>query len=148
MNRAIFLGVPNLEESDLQETATEIAQNLNAQIYIKYKELFSNLVKTYWNYKDFTKTKNQSEFHGLRDFYHLIKNAMFYLIEINDKNIKNEINIKEQSYQIGLKSLFRNFDGLKEPFDSYEEIKKIFSKFYPNINGHNPNVFECLIINN
>ena len=124
MNRAIFLGVPNLEESDLQETATEIAQNLNAQIYIKYKELFSNLVKTYWNYKDFTKTKNQSEFHGLRDFYHLIKNAMFYLIEINDKNIKNEINIKEQSYQIGLKSLFRNFDGLKEPFDSYEEIKK------------------------
>ena len=64
MNRAIFLGVPNLEESDLQETATEIAQNLNAQIYIKYKELFSNLVKTYWNYKDFTKTINQSEFHS------------------------------------------------------------------------------------
>ena len=39
MNRAIFLGVPNLEENDLKTTANEIAQNLDEQISIKYKEL-------------------------------------------------------------------------------------------------------------
>ena len=117
-------------------TANEIAHNLDEQISIKYKELFSNLVKTYWNYKNFTKSKTQSEFHGLRDFYHLIKNAIFYLTEANNKNINEDINIIEQSYQIGLKSLYRNFDGLKEPFNSYEEIKKIFDKFYPNLKSY------------
>ena len=146
MNRAIFLGVPNLEENDLQETANEIAKNLDENISIQYKDLFSNLVKTYWNYKNFTKTKNQSEFHGLRDFYHLIKNAMFYLMELNKLKIDDDenINIIEKSYQIGLKSLFRNFDGLREPFNSFEEVKKIFDQFYPNVNFPSPNVFDCL----
>ena len=144
MNRAIFLGVPNLEENDLQETAYEIAQNLDQQILIKYKDLFSNLVKTYWSYKNFTKNKEQSEFHGLRDFYHLIKSAMFYLKINNQNNEEEELNIIEKSYEVGLKSLYRNFDGLKEPFNSYEEIKKIFNQFYPNNNSKTPNVFECL----
>ena len=45
MNRAIFLGVPNLEEKDLQETAEEIAQNLDEQIYIKYKERHKLFIK-------------------------------------------------------------------------------------------------------
>ena len=35
MNRAIFLGVPNLEENDLQETANQIAKNLDEHISIK-----------------------------------------------------------------------------------------------------------------
>ena len=65
MNRTIFLGVPNLEENDLQETSNEIAQNLDEHIAIKYKELFCNLVKTYWKYKNLIKKKNQSEFHGI-----------------------------------------------------------------------------------
>jgi predicted ribosome-associated RNA-binding protein Tma20 len=96
--------------------------------------------------QNFTKTKNQSEFHGLRDFYHLIKNTMYYLIEINKINNKEEINIIEKSYEIGIKSLYRNFDGLREPFNSFEEIKKIFDKFYPinNTNIQSPNVFKCL----
>ena len=145
MNRAIFLGVPTLEEKDLQETATEIAENLDNQLYLKFRELISNLVTTYWNYKSFTKTKNQSEFHGLRDFYHLIKNTMFYLTELNKQNDNNQINTMEKSYEIGIKSLYRNFDGLREPFDSYEEIKKIFDGFYPNTNiSQQPNIFKCL----
>ena len=144
MNRAIFLGVPNLEENDLQETANEIALNIDENIALKYKELFSNLVKTYWEYKNFTRTKNQSEFHGLRDFYHLIKNVMFYLADLSKEKDKEELDITEKSYQIGIKCLYRNFDGLKEPFNSYEEIKKIFDKYYPNYSPELPNVFECL----
>jgi hypothetical protein len=109
------------------------------------------LVKTYCKYKDDIKTSSQNEFHGLRDFYHLIKNAMQYLIdEKKEKKEKNKIkinrnppnlcscsettaeeyeddedddndNIKinEKSYEIGLKSLKRNFDGLREPFNSF-----------------------------
>ena len=162
MNRTIFLGVPPLEEKDLQETAEEIASNLDKEISMNYKDLFSNLVKTYWEYKNEIKSTNQSEFHGLRDFYHLIKNAMNYLMakkknkkiennyilnsenkneiheeednDDNDINNTNNININEESYEIGIKSLKRNFDGLKDPFNSFDKIKKIFNKFYNNIN--------------
>ena len=146
MNRAIFLGVPNLELDDLKETANENILNIDKNIYRKYEDLFNNLVKTYWKYKKFTQTKNQREFHGLRDFYHLIKNAIFYLINLEKENEKNkeELNLIEKTYQIGIKSLYRNFDGLKEPFNSYEEVKKIFNKFYPNFYLKNPNFFEYL----
>ena len=164
MNRTIFLGVPPLEEKDLEETAIEIGSNLDLEIFNQYKDLFTNLVKTYCKYKDDIKSSNQNEFHGLRDFYHLIKNAMQYLIdEKKEKKEKNKIkinrkepnccsceeavaeeyddddddddnddNIKinEKSYEIGLKSLKRNFDGLREPFNSFEKIKKIFDEFY------------------
>ena len=40
---------------------------------------------------------------GLRDFYHLIKNAVFYLIESNNKNPEEEINIIEKSIKLVLK---------------------------------------------
>ena len=86
MNRTIFLAVPNLEEKDLEETANEIAQNIDREIPIIYKELIDNLVKTYWNYKNFLKEKSLREFHGLRDFYHLIKNTIHYLIEEKKTN--------------------------------------------------------------
>ena len=89
MNRTIFLGVPPLEEKDLQDTAKEISSNLDVEISSKYKELFSNLVKTYCEYKKFIKTTTQSEFHGLRDFYHLIKNATHYLLNEKNNQIKN-----------------------------------------------------------
>ena len=88
MNRTIFLGVPPLEEKDLQDTALEISSNLDQRISIEYSNLFSNLVKTYYKYKDDIKSSNQNEFHGLRDFYHLIKNAMHYLL--NEKNNKQK----------------------------------------------------------
>ena len=163
MNRTIFLGVPPLEEKDLEETANEIGSNLDLEIFTQYKDLFTNLVKTYCKYKDDIKTSSQNEFHGLRDFYHLIKNAMQYLIDekkekkeknkikINrkesyfcsceeniteeyddddDDNDNDNIKINEKSYEIGLKSLKRNFDGLREPFNSFEKIKKIFDEFY------------------
>jgi hypothetical protein len=167
MNRTIFLGVPPLEEAGLLETAKEIASNLDQEIYTKYKDLFTHLVKSYCEYKKATKNTTQSEFHGLRDFYHLIKNAMHYLLTekknqqkitntFNYNNINNiieedenvgEINITEKSYEIGIKSLYRNFDGLKEPFNSFEKIKKIFDGFYKDI-AKNTNIvynaFDCL----
>ena len=141
MNRSIFLGVPPLDEIDLENTAKEIASNLDKELSIKYKDLFSNLVKTYCQYKKEIKSSNQSEFHGLRDFYHLIKNAMNYLL--NENKINENI---DKSYEIGLKSLFRNFDGLKEPFNSFNKIKKIFDEFYKGNekNNNSFNVFDCL----
>ena len=144
MNRTIFLAVPNLEEKDLEETANEIAQNIDREIPIIYKELIDNLVKTYWNYKNFLKEKSLREFHGLRDFYHLIKNTIHYLIEEKKTNNNPNENIMEKSYKIGIKSLYRNFDGLKEPFNSFEKIKEIFDEFYPEHIDLKPNIFDCL----
>ena len=174
MNRTIFLGVPPLEEKDLEETAYAIGSNLDLEIFNQYKDLFTNLVKTYCKYKDEIKSSSQSEFHGLRDFYHLIKNAMQYLInEKKEKKEKNKIKINrnepnccscgetsleewddddddnddnlkinEKSYEIGLKSLKRNFEGLREPFNSFEKVKKIFDEFYKDQKTQNLNIIK------
>ena len=163
MNRTIFLGVPPLEKKDLENTAKEISSNLDNELSIKYKDLFSNLVKTYCKYKKEMRLTSESEFHGLRDFYHLIKNAMHYLIKeksdenkninkiINEDDIEEDneenIDIMTKSYEIGIKSLFRNFDGLKEPINSFDKIKNIFDEFYKdNAKNYNNsfNVFDCL----
>ena len=159
MNRTIFLGVPPLQEKDFHQTAEEISSNIDKELSIKYKDLFIKLVKTYCNYKASIKESEQREFHGLRDFYHLIKNAMNYLLL--DKKNKNKnsinreqgdnnqnINIKEISYEIGIKSLLRNFDGLESPFNSFNTIKKIFDEFYKDIDikkyNNTFNAFDCL----
>ena len=167
MNRTIFLGVPPLREKDLEQTAEEIASNLDKELFLRYKDLFVKLVKTYCKYKTQIKSTEQREFHGLRDFYHLIKNAMNYIIiekkdkkdkndnidnngneKLNSEEDNNNININEKSYEIGIKSLFRNFNGLKRPFNSFDTIKKIFDDFYKEINKDNYkntfNVFDCL----
>ena len=52
MNRRIFLGVPPLEKKDLENTEKEISSNLDKELSIKYKDLFSNLVKTYCKYRN------------------------------------------------------------------------------------------------
>ena len=70
-----------MEENDLQETANEIAKNLDDII------------------------KNQSIYHVLKDFYHLIKRKILYLTKLNNIIPLEEINIMKKSFQIGLKSV-------------------------------------------
>jgi hypothetical protein len=118
MNRTIFLGVPPLEEKDLEDTAIEIGSNLDLEIFNQYKDLFINLVKTYCKYKNDIKSSSQNEFHGLRDFYHLIKNAMQYLIdEKKEKKEKNKIKINRN--QPNLCSCSETTD---EEFEDEEEF--------------------------
>ena len=52
------------------------------------------------------------DFHGSRDFYHLIKNAMRALLKRakEEQNLDIDEHIKER---IGIESLERNFGGLE-----------------------------------
>ena len=115
MNRGIHLSIPEPIENDLIETAKSIVNSFNEN----YSELFRKLAISYFKYKEYMK-KNHIEyydFHGNRDFYHLIKTACKKMI--NYKNTREYIN----NERIALESIERNFGGLDY---SISEFKKIF----------------------
>jgi hypothetical protein len=66
------------------------------------------------------------DFHGNRDFYNLIKNAMRDLKK-KKASLKNKLEIHENKIltRVGISSLERNFGGLE---DSIRKIKEIFKE--------------------
>ena len=100
MNRGIYISITPPDLKDLSETAETISKTYDDNLANKNKEFFSNLAETYNNYKEELKNnyiKNE-EFHGSRDFYHLIKNSMKSLL-IKAKNTRNiEIGIVDFCY--------------------------------------------------
>ena len=129
INRVLILAINDYDEDDLQQIAFSIGNNLNShicnQVYIK--KFFKALVKTYKKYIDFNQCKidESRDFHGNRDFYHLIKNTMSLLIE-KEKEISKK-NHKDILFKIGIEALNRNFGGLK---GSIKIIEDIFCKEY------------------
>ena len=82
MNRALYLSVPDPDDEDLIDTSTAIAQSVDSSLANNYNELFIALANTYYDYKEKVKSsKSEGDFHGNRDFYHLIKNAIYQLIK-------------------------------------------------------------------
>ena len=135
MNRGIYLSINPPDLKDLIDTSETIAKTYDETLANKNKEFFSNLAETYNNYKEELKNYTKFEdFHGSRDYYHLIKNSMKSLL-IKAKNTRN-IEIDEQVKQTsGLDSLERNFGGLEidKENTSLVMIKKEFKKKYENI---------------
>ena len=136
MNRGLFLSIPPPDKEDLQTTANTIAESYNQKLAQDNKELFDTLANTYFEYKETMQKQYtiKEDFHGSRDFYHLIKIAMRKLMQKKDEEINLIIddNIRQE---IGISSIERNFAGLE--FDkggttSLEIIKKIFKKKYVN----------------
>ena len=135
MNRGLYLSIPQPDLEDLKLTAQIIAESYNKDLALKNKELFEALAVTYYEYKIELSTKYtiKEDFHGSRDFYHLIKSAMRALLKKaeEDKEIDIDQHVKEN---IGVDSLERNFGGLE--FDngtsSLEIVKNIFKKTYEN----------------
>ena len=84
INRALNLCITDYDMDDLTETAISIAETLNNELTYKYRELLESLTKTYYDYKIFNRTTNKEniDFHGNRDFYNLIKNAMKEIIKL------------------------------------------------------------------
>ena len=135
MNRGLYLSIPQPDLEDLKQTAQTIADSYNVQLAQKHKDLFENLAITYYYYKEkLSKYRKKEDFHGSRDFYHLIKNAMRSLLNyaLSKKIIDIDDHIK---LTIGIDSLERNFGGLE--FDdgktSLEIIKFIFKMKYGSI---------------
>ena len=133
MNRGLYLSIPQPDLEDLKQTAQTIAESYNRQLADEHKDLFETLAVTYHDYKLELNKTIKEDFHGSRDFYHLIKNAMRSLLkkakEEQDTNIDEHV--KER---IGIDSLERNLGGLEfdNGISSLEIVKKIFKKKYEN----------------
>ena len=147
MNRGIHLSIQEPDENDLTLTATTIAKNIFEEIdkIDNYKKLIKNLTKSYFEYKNFIKNKSISnyDFHGLRDFYSLIK--------ITARALKN--NVKNISLEkIAMESIERNFGGLELNLEgntlhpSTKEFKEIFSKCQNNFveDVYKYDIFSCI----
>ena len=130
INRALSLTISDYDNEDLEETAISIADSLDSELRYKYQIFFETLARTYNKYIIINNNRNDGnkDFHGNRDFYNLIKNAMREMI--NKKNKIKKSNQKKILTQIGIYSLERNFGGLEY---STQIIKKIFKEEF----GHN-----------
>ena len=144
MNRGVYLAIPEPLEDDLQETALTIAESYDNTIKDNYQEFFENLASTYYHYKEKLKEiPKYQDFHGTRDFYTLIKDAV--------KLIQNNSN-EEMIEQIGEQVLEKNFGGLpcadKKNHNSIYVIREIFKKKYFNIRVNSEyDVMKCITTN-
>ena len=78
INRALGLTITDYDIQDLEETAISIAEALDEELAHKYGDFFNTLARTYYKYLQYNQEKRSDNkyFHGNRDFYNLIKNAM------------------------------------------------------------------------
>ena len=75
LNRGLFLCISTPDLEDLETSAQCFAESYNIKLARDNKDLFEVLAKIYYEYKEILKKQyiNKKDFHGLRDFYHLIK---------------------------------------------------------------------------
>jgi hypothetical protein len=126
MNRGIFLSIPEPDEKDLTITAKTIAESYDNSLIINYREIFENLAISYQKYLNYVgeNYSNYKNFHGLRDFYYLIKQTSKIILK------ENEID-ENMAENKSLSCIERNFVEL---FFSVDEFKKIFTKENEQIN--------------
>ena len=137
MNRGLYLSIPQPDLEDLKLTAQTIAESYNIDLAQNNnnKDLFEALANTYFEYKE-ELSKNytiKEDFHGSRDFYHLIKSAMRSLLRNAEE--EKEYNIDQHVKEtIGVESLERNLGGLEfdNGISSLEIVKSIFKRTYEN----------------
>eukprot|EP00833_Pecoramyces_ruminatium_P011448 jgi/Orpsp1_1/1185480/evm.model.c7180000093977.1 len=159
MNRGICLSIPEPDKEDLKETAKSISESYDTRLIQKYNELFKYLSYTYYHYKillkdnpfifeNTTENKNKfesnknniKEFHGTRDFYHLIKT--FSKMLLSNKCPENQNKLEKIIY----KSIERNFGGLDFSIIKFKELLK--QKYLPIIHDINHyNVMKCIVNN-
>ena len=138
MNRGLFISIPEPDKDDLILTSEKIAQSYNDILIGKYQKYYESLAKSYYDYKNSFDKNNLklNNFHGLRDFYHLIKLFSRKLIErnypIDEYNIKSIIDT----------AIGRNFGGMN---DSIIKFSEFFYNYEPNIKSIK---YHCSIVRN
>ena len=134
MNRGISISIPEPDEEDNKETAFIIGNSYDEKMALTYRSFFENLGKSYFNYKQILRANysfnGKDDFHGNRDFYHLVKNSARNMIEKE----KNKSLNGQTLIECAVDSIERNFSGIQ--FDqnkknSLEIYKRIFHEIYP-----------------
>ena len=126
MNRVIFNVLQEPDINDLKKTALEIASSINEKMANKYIDFFDKIAESYFEYIEQKRRDDRFDvnFHGLRDFYNIIKSVTRELS-------KNELKINENKKNlegIAEKNIERNFGGL--PLSAFD-----FKNIYYRLNG-------------
>ena len=136
MNRGLNLSIPEPEEDDIKITAYTIGESYDEILAIENRELYENLGLAYYKYKNDNRIKydeRKKDFHGNRDFYHLIKNVALNIF----KKVRIEIEDFDQHMADNFSkvSIERNFGGLQidNEITSIEKFKDILSRYYSNL---------------
>ena len=144
MNRCLILSINDLDKEDTLSTSEMIAKSIENSLTNKYKSLLYDLALSYYLYIESVQNdESKKNFHGRRDFYHLIKCFMRELKKNKEK--LEDINENEDILllDIAVKSLIRNFGGLNDSIDKIiSEFKNIYNNF--NDNYYRYNVLECI----
>ena len=122
MNRCVFLAILEPDKNNLEMTALQIAESYKHGLSkpTENMQLLKTLSRTYFDYKTHLRknTEMYYDYHGLRDFYNLIKCACKYL----------NSPIVRQTDMIARMSVERNLGGLSlGKNDSVYECKKILN---------------------
>ena len=134
MNRGLYLSIPDPDKNDVKKTSRTIGKSYDEELARNYRAFFESLGLTYIKYKTYlyeNLSNGFEEFHGNRDFYHLIKNVANNMVKENKKSINDEMKtafVKE--------AIERNFAGLtlkKTNETSIKRIKNIYTEFDNNM---------------
>ena len=114
MNRGMHLSIPDPSKEDIKETAFIIGKSYDEKMANRFKLFYENLGISYYKYKNYLsivlKKYGKEDFHGNRDFYHLIKYSAREIVKRFKKNELNKVNIEKEIAFLGFE---RNFGGLK-----------------------------------
>jgi hypothetical protein len=134
MNRGISISIPEPDEEDNKLTALTIGQSYKNNLDIDYKSIYERLGSAYYKYKEYMRKKHnldgKEDFHGNRDFYHLVKIISKNIIEKRKDKLIDE----DTLFECAINGIERNFSGLKlesEKKTSTEIFKEFFKIFYP-----------------
>ena len=112
MNRAIHLSRPDLSREELYDTGESIsmdfAKSASGVSLIINNEILYQLAEAYFEYYHHQKLSN---FHGLRDYYSLIKYIAKQFVNNNAHSMS-----KNEELQVIHRGLLRNFGGLPSEF--------------------------------
>ena len=147
MNRGMHLSIPEPSKEDIKKVAFTIGSSYDEKLANQFKTFYENLGLAYFKYKIYLRTNHKEDgkedFHGNRDFYHLIK---YCARKISEKNKDDKLNNDKIENEQAILGLERNFGGLKFiPKNSNKQSTsiKIIKNFYTNkVCDNNYNVLE------
>ena len=147
MNRVIFNVLQEPDIEDLKKTSFEIASSINEKIFNKYITCLDKIAMSYFEYIEQKRRDDRFDvnFHGLRDFYNIIKSITREL-SANEEN-NNEFNLienKKNLNDIVNRNIERNFGGLPSSVYDFKNIYHKLNEDKKNIIDKNYDVMRCI----